>query len=149
MGRREQRAEMQRTWNVYEPRVGSRPFTAKDLEDAEARAQAEVAEVKRLEALDHIVFVNPELPPTVSVRTHLPTLARAAQAGAVMARPNRPSGGEEAPASSSLVDLWRREIDGQRSHAMRDLAIHDLTLDENDNIVPIAVEERHKSTMPK
>lgn len=40
MGRREQRAEMQRTWSVYEPQKPGTPFTAKDLADAETRAEA-------------------------------------------------------------------------------------------------------------
>jgi hypothetical protein len=40
MGRREQRAEMQRTWHVYVPVVAGKPFAAKDLHDANERAEA-------------------------------------------------------------------------------------------------------------
>ena len=34
MGRREQRAELQASWNVYVPREGRTPFTKKDLRAA-------------------------------------------------------------------------------------------------------------------
>lgn len=34
MGRREQRAEMQSTWSILEPRVRGVPMRKKDLEDA-------------------------------------------------------------------------------------------------------------------
>lgn len=39
MGRRELRAEVQRTWSVYEPRVPGTPFSQKDIHDADERAE--------------------------------------------------------------------------------------------------------------
>lgn len=38
---------------------------------------------------------------------------------------------------SPLVDLWRREMQGMRDRAARDLWVAGLMLDENDNIVPM------------
>lgn len=34
MGRREDRAELESTWTVYEPRVAGQPITRKDMDDA-------------------------------------------------------------------------------------------------------------------
>lgn len=42
-------------------------------------------------------------------------------------------------AKNPLTELWERELSGMRSHANRSLAVHDLTLDEHDNIVPTAM----------
>lgn len=38
-----------------------------------------------------------------------------------------------------LVELWKRELEGMRTHANRRLAVADLTLDENDIIVPMGI----------
>lgn len=38
MGRREQRRELESTWNVYVPRKPGTPFTRKDVEDADERS---------------------------------------------------------------------------------------------------------------
>ena len=40
MGRREQRAELERTWTVLEPRVPGTPFRRTDIEDAALSAPA-------------------------------------------------------------------------------------------------------------
>lgn len=74
-GRREQRAEMQRTWMVLEPREAGRPMRRKDLEDADTRASAEAAAT----AVGDTAQAERHGGYSVSVRTHLPTLARAAR----------------------------------------------------------------------
>lgn len=77
MGRREQRAEMQRTWSVYEPRKTGTPFSRKDVEDAETRASAEAAATAvgasppGAEAETHGGY-------SVSRNVYLPALARVA-----------------------------------------------------------------------
>lgn len=39
MGRREDRAERESTWSVYEPQVPGTPMTQKDVEDANERSK--------------------------------------------------------------------------------------------------------------
>jgi hypothetical protein len=75
MGRREQRDELQSTWTVLEPVVSGTPFWRKDIEDAAARNEADRAR----ERGGVLVTDRIAAEPTLSRRTYLPALARAAQ----------------------------------------------------------------------
>lgn len=52
MGRRELRAELQASWSTLEPREPGKPFTKKDIADAEERASAEAGAAAAGDALD-------------------------------------------------------------------------------------------------
>jgi hypothetical protein len=44
VNRKQQAAELRRTWKVYEPREPGKPFTRRDLEDADERERAAARE---------------------------------------------------------------------------------------------------------
>lgn len=69
MGRREDRAALQASGIVLEPRVPGVPFSRKDLEDAETRASAPPASG----AIVDVAGWSP------SRRTYLPALAKVAR----------------------------------------------------------------------
>lgn len=93
-GRREQRAEMRRTWQVYVPTVGGRPMSRKDVEDAETRASAEAGAAA---AVRDIPLAESERDSGLSVsrNVHLPSLIRVAKR------------------ANPLVAVWDRELNAQ------------------------------------